>query len=64
MPSEGAKVVISDMNIEKCEETAAALNADGFMALSAPCDVTDEEAIKMPFKLAKGNVWYRRYFNQ
>ena len=51
--SEGAKVVISDMNTEKCEETAAALNADGFMALSAPCDVTDEEAYKNAIQLAK-----------
>ena len=51
--SEGAKVVISDMNTEKCEETAAALNADGFMSLSAPCDVTDEEAYKNAIQLAK-----------
>ena len=29
--SEGAKVVISDMNTEKCEEIASALNADGFI---------------------------------
>ena len=33
------------MNTEKCEETAAALNADGFVALSAPCDVTDEVGV-------------------
>ncbi|MHA3891448.1 3-hydroxybutyrate dehydrogenase [Acinetobacter sp. GXMZU3951] len=39
---EGAKVVISDMNAEKCQETAEALKAQGFQALSAPCDVTDE----------------------
>ena len=42
---EGAKVVISDLNTEKCEETAAELNADGFVALSAPCDVTDEVGV-------------------
>ena len=51
--SEGAKVVISDLNTERCAETAAALNAEGFVAFSAPCDVTDEEDIKMLFKVQK-----------
>lgn len=50
---EGAKVVISDLNTERCEETAAALNADGFVALSAPCDVTDEVGYKNAIQLAK-----------
>lgn len=44
--SEGAKVVISDMNQEKCLETAKLLNQEGYEALSAPCDVTNEVAFK------------------
>ena len=52
------------MNIEKCEETEAALNADGFTSLSAPCDVTDEEGYKNAIQLAKEEAWYRRYLNQ
>jgi 3-hydroxybutyrate dehydrogenase len=43
---EGAKVVISDMNKEKSDQVAAELNEQGFIALSAPCDVTNEEAYK------------------
>ncbi|WP_066069168.1 3-hydroxybutyrate dehydrogenase [Neobacillus soli] len=43
---EGAKVVISDMNKEKSDQVAAELNGQGFVALSAPCDVTNEEAYK------------------
>ncbi|MDQ8934429.1 3-hydroxybutyrate dehydrogenase [Acinetobacter rudis] len=41
---EGAKVVISDMNAEKCDQAVAQLQAQGFDVLSAPCDVTDEQA--------------------
>jgi 3-hydroxybutyrate dehydrogenase len=43
---EGSKVVISDLNDIKSEEVAAGLREQGFEALSAPCDVTDEEAFK------------------
>jgi 3-hydroxybutyrate dehydrogenase len=43
---EGAKVVISDMNKEKSEQVAVGLKEQGFEALSAPCDVTNEEAYK------------------
>ena len=43
---EGAKVVISDMNKEKSDQVAEELNEQGFIALSAPCDVTNEEAYK------------------
>lgn len=43
---EGAKVVISDLNKELSYETADELNNQGFQALAAPCDVTDEEAYK------------------
>ena len=52
---EGAKVVISDMNTEKCEETVAELNAEGLTAFSAPCDVTDEEAFKNAIGAAKNH---------
>lgn len=41
---EGAKVVISDMNAEKCDQAVAQLQSQGFDVLSAPCDVTDEQA--------------------
>lgn len=44
--SEGAKVVISDMNHEKCMETVNLLQRQGFDALSAPCDVTHESDFK------------------
>ncbi len=41
---EGAKVVISDVNAEKCAATVQALKNEGFTALSAPCDVSNEQA--------------------
>ncbi len=43
---EGAKVVISDLNAEKSDQVAGELRDQGFEALSAPCDVTNEEAFK------------------
>ncbi|WP_075983067.1 3-hydroxybutyrate dehydrogenase [Bacillus massilinigeriensis] len=49
---EGAKVVISDLNIEKCNQVAETLRAEGFTALSAPCDVTNEEALQSSINLA------------
>jgi len=49
---EGAKVVISDMNADKCNEAVLALKTDGFEALSAPCDVSDEEAYAAAIGLA------------
>ncbi|MDN5432829.1 MAG: 3-hydroxybutyrate dehydrogenase [Acinetobacter sp.] len=49
---EGAKVVISDMNADKCNEAVFALKTDGFEALSAPCDVSDEEAYAAAIGLA------------
>lgn len=48
---EGAKVAISDVNVDKCAESVAALKALGFDALSAPCDVTDETAYEAAIKL-------------
>ncbi|OTG94876.1 3-hydroxybutyrate dehydrogenase [Acinetobacter sp. ANC 3832] len=49
---EGAKVVISDMNAEQCTKTVEALTKDGFEALSAPCDVSDEQAYQGAIALA------------
>jgi 3-hydroxybutyrate dehydrogenase len=49
---EGAKVVISDLNKEKSEQVAAELKDEGYEALAAPCDVTDEEAFKRSLELA------------
>ncbi len=43
---EGAKVVISDLNKEKSEQVAEELKEQGYEALSAPCDVTDEDGYK------------------
>lgn len=51
--NEGAKVVISDMNKEKCDEVVVELKEAGFEALSAPCDVTDEEGFKSAIEMAK-----------
>jgi len=49
---EGAKVVISDMNTEKCEQAVTQLINDGYEALSAACDVTDEQAYQAAIELA------------
>ncbi|MGX6444459.1 3-hydroxybutyrate dehydrogenase [Neobacillus sp. K501] len=49
---EGAKVVISDLNKEKCHQVASELKKQGFGTLAAPCDVTDEEAYKNSIDLA------------
>lgn len=50
---EGAKVVISDMNVAKCDEAVLMLKKDGFEALSAPCDVSDEDAFSGAISLVK-----------
>jgi 3-hydroxybutyrate dehydrogenase len=49
---EGAKVVISDVNKEKSKAVAAGMIRDGWQALAAPCDVTDEVAFKGSLELA------------
>jgi 3-hydroxybutyrate dehydrogenase len=51
---EGADIVISDLNAEKSEQVATQLKEQGFEAISAPCDVTDEEAFKNSLELARG----------
>ena len=49
---EGANVVISDLNAEKSEQVVSELKQQGFEALAAPCDVTNEEAFKKSIELA------------
>jgi 3-hydroxybutyrate dehydrogenase len=51
---EGAKIAISDLNAEKSEQVALELKEQGFEAVSAPCDVTNEEAFKNSLELARG----------
>jgi len=43
---EGAKVAISDLNVEKSQQVAEELREQGFEALAVPCDVTDKEGFK------------------
>lgn len=43
---DGARVVISDLNKESSDAVALELKDQGFEAISASCDVTDEEAFK------------------
>ena len=43
---EGAKVVVADWNLEGAEETTAAIEAEGFSALSVKADVSDEESVE------------------
>jgi len=50
---EGAKVIISDVNGERCIETVSLLQKEGFEALAAPCDVTNEQAFKTAIELAQ-----------
>jgi len=40
------------MNADKCNEAVLALTTDGFEALSAPCDVSDEDAYAAAIGLA------------
>lgn len=50
---EGANVVISDLNAEKSKEVVSELTEQGFAAMAAPCDVTDEAAYKSSLQLAR-----------
>ena len=45
MARAGAKVVISSLDRPGCEAACAQLERDGFVALAAPCDVADDEAL-------------------
>jgi 3-hydroxybutyrate dehydrogenase len=50
--SEGARVVISDLNGEAAREAASQLQKEGAQALAVACDVTDEEQIRQTFDKA------------
>ncbi|MHA1674308.1 MAG: SDR family NAD(P)-dependent oxidoreductase [Promethearchaeota archaeon] len=43
--SQGAKVVINDIDPVPCKETADEINASGGEALACPCDVTNKEQV-------------------
>ena len=45
LAEEGAKVVITDIDPETTEATRAAFVADGYAAIGAVCDVTDEAQV-------------------
>ena len=45
LAEEGAKVVITDIDPETTEATRAAFVADGYAAIGAVCDVTDETQV-------------------
>ena len=46
LASEGASVVIVDVNGELAEETAAEIRADGYPALAVKVDVTNRDEVK------------------
>ena len=50
--SEGARVVVSDINVEGAEKTVADIKALGGDALSTRCDVSDPESAKATIALA------------
>lgn len=43
---QGAKVVVSDINVEGAQKAARELNGAGFQAMAMGCDVTNEEDIR------------------
>lgn len=50
---EGANIAISDLNVEKGEQVVQMLKEQGFKAIAAPCDVTDEETFGNSLELAR-----------
>lgn len=46
MAAAGAKVLVSDINEESAQETAALISQDGGVAEAMVCDVTDEAAVQ------------------
>ncbi|MCP8969870.1 3-hydroxybutyrate dehydrogenase [Ectobacillus ponti] len=48
--TEGAKVIISDLNAEAAERAARELQEQGFEALAVACDVTKEEQVAQSFQ--------------
>ncbi|MEM7407505.1 MAG: glucose 1-dehydrogenase [Pseudomonadota bacterium] len=54
MAREGARLAISDVNVEGLERTASALRAGGTEVLAVTCDVTDEQAVAGMFEQIMG----------
>lgn len=52
---EGAKVVVSDMNIEGAQEVAESIQATGAEAVAVKTDVTSEEEVEQLFEETKHN---------
>ena len=48
----GAKVIISDLNIDKCQQAAQQLQQQGFDVLAAPCDVSNEVEYQQAIELS------------
>ena len=46
----GAKVVLTDVNLEKAKEQSDKLNAEGYTTMAAYCDVSRPESIEASFK--------------
>ncbi|WP_018133306.1 3-oxoacyl-ACP reductase FabG [Effusibacillus pohliae] len=46
LAEEGAKVTVTDINAEACEETAAAIRAAGGEAIAIACDITNRQAVE------------------
>lgn len=53
---EGAKVVISDFNVEKLQEASRQLQLDGFDVHAVVCNITDEEHIAKLYEEAIKNM--------
>jgi 3-oxoacyl-[acyl-carrier protein] reductase len=46
LAEEGAKVMVTDVNAEACEATAAAIREAGGEAIALPCDITQRQAVE------------------
>ncbi|SFJ54581.1 SDR family NAD(P)-dependent oxidoreductase [Thermoflavimicrobium dichotomicum] len=46
LAEEGAKVTVTDVNVEACEATAAGIREAGGEAIALPCDITDRQAVE------------------
>lgn len=51
--AEGAKVIVSDLNAEKCEDVVSELTTKGLRAIATPCDVTNENDFTKSLQQAK-----------
>jgi len=46
LAEEGAKVTVTDINAEACENTVAAIRAAGGEAIAIPCDITQRKSVE------------------